>query len=96
MIFRVLLVVLLFVFQHKDQPVKEKHYKVNLLKCNRIVGGKHLALCDSGANGLIIGLNMFILYFNSDSKGVSIKITGDHQLTGNRLCTGCTVENIKR
>ena len=77
--------------QSEDQSVKETHYKVNLSKCDRIVGGKHLTLCDGGANGLIIGLNILILYFNSDDKQVSIEITGDHQLTGNRLYTGVTV-----
>ena len=34
---------------------------------------------------------MLILYFNSDGKRVSIGIAGDHQITGNRLCTGVTV-----
>ena len=77
--------------QSEDQLVKEIHYKVNLSKHDRIVGGKHLALCDSGANGLIIGLYMLILYFNSDDKRISIGIAGDHQLIGNRLCTRCTL-----
>ena len=74
-----------------EQPAKEIHCKVNPSKRNEIRGGKHLALCDSEENGLIIGLDMLILYFNSDNKHVSIGITGDHQLTGNMLCTGCTV-----
>ena len=87
----------------KEEPAKEIHYKVNLLhaeeieykvnlsKQDRIIGGKHLVLADSGANGTIIGLNMLILYFNSDGKRASIEISGDHQLTGNRLCCGCSV-----
>ena len=86
-----------------DEPVKEVHYNVNLShaheleylinlsKQDRVIGGKHLALADGGANGLIIGLDMLILYFNSDGKRVSIGIVGDHQLTGNRLCCGCSV-----
>ena len=70
---------------------EEIEYKLNLLKRDRIIGGKHLALADSRANGTIIALDMLILYFNSDGKRVSIGIAGDHQLTGNRLCTGCSV-----
>ena len=61
---------------------------------DRVVGGKHLALVDGGANGLIIGLDMKILYFNPDGKQVSIGTTGDHQLTGNRLCCGCSVAKL--
>ena len=34
---------------------------------------------------------MRIIYFNSDGKWVSIGIAGDHQLTGNKLCCGCSV-----
>ena len=34
---------------------------------------------------------MKIMYFNSDRKRVSIGIMGDHELTGNRLCCGCSV-----
>ena len=34
---------------------------------------------------------MSILYFNDNGKRVSIGIAGDHQLTGNRLCHGCSV-----
>ena len=63
---------------------EELEYRVNLSKQDRIIGGKHLALTDGGANGSIIGLDMKILYFNTDGKLVSIGITGDHQLTGNR------------
>ena len=86
-----------------DEPVKEVHYNVNLSHAHeveylvnlseqdRVIGGKHLALADGGANGLIVGLDMKILYFNSDGKQFSIGIAGDHQLTGNRLCTGCSV-----
>ena len=74
------------------------HYKVNLLhqhkveyrasmsKQDRVVGGKHLALVDGGANGGIIGRDMRIIYFNADEKQVRIGITGNHHLTGNRLC----------
>ena len=83
-----------------DKPVKDVHYKVNLMhaeeieykvnlsKQDRIIGEKHLALADSGANGSIIGLDMKILYFNDDGKRVSIGIARDHQLTGYRLCCG--------
>ena len=84
-------------------PVENLHYKVNLLHSHeeeyrtnlsnrdRVVGGKHLALVDGGANGLIIGLDMKILYFNTYGKQVSIGIAGDQQFTGNRLCCGCSV-----
>ena len=81
-----------------EQPAKEIHYKVNLLyaeeieykvnllKQDRIIGGKYLALADNGVNGTILGLDVFIIYFNNDGKRVSIGIVGDHQLTANRLC----------
>ena len=77
--------------QSEDQSVKKVHYKVNLSKYDRIVGGKQFALFDAEANYLIIGLNMLILYFSNDGKRVSIGITVDHQLVDNRLCTGCTL-----
>ena len=54
-------------------------------KKDRVVGGKHLALTDYGANGSIIGLDLRIQYFNDDRKRVSIGIAGNHQLMGNRL-----------
>ena len=73
----------------EDQPVKDIHYKVNL--SNMIVGRKHLALCDSGMNGLIIGRYMKIIYFNSDGMCVSIEIAADYQLAGNRLYTDVTM-----
>ena len=88
-----------------EEPFEEAHYKVNLLHSHEmeyranlsnrdsVIGGKHLALADGGANGLIIGLDMKILYFNTDGKQVSIGISGDHQLTGNKLCCGCSVTN---
>ena len=66
-------------------------YRANLSNRDRVVGGKHLALVDGGANGLIIGLDMKILYFNSDGRQVSIGIAGDYQLTGNKLCCGYSV-----
>jgi len=69
----------------------EAEYKANLSRRDRVIGGIHLTLADGGANGLIIGLDMRILYFNSDGKRVSIGIAGDHQLTGNRLGCGCSV-----
>ena len=71
-----------------EEPFKEVHYEVNLLHSHemeyranlsnqdRAIGGKHLALANGGTNGLIIGLDMKILYFNSDGKQVSIGITG--------------------
>ena len=86
-----------------DEHPVDLHYKVNLLhqhemdyranmsKQDRVVGGKHLALVDGGANGGIIGRDMKIIYFNADGKQVRIRIAGDHQLTGNRLCCGCSV-----
>ena len=86
-----------------DDPVKVVHYKVNLLhseeleyrvnlsKRDRIIGEKHLPLADGGENGSIIGLDTKIIYFNNNGKRVSIGIAGDHQLTGNRLCCGCSV-----
>ena len=55
------------------------------------MGGKHLALCDNEENGMLIGLTMLTFYFNSDNKCVRIGILGDHQLTGNRVCTRCSV-----
>ena len=69
----------------------EVEHKANLLKRDRVIGEVHLTLADSGANGLIIGLDMRIIYFNGDDKRVSIGIAGDHELTGNRLCRGCSV-----
>ena len=53
-------------------------YRANLSNRDRVIGGKHLALADGGANGLIIGLDMKILYFNTNGKQVSIGIAGDH------------------
>ena len=85
------------------EPFKEAHYKVNLLhshkmeyranllNLDRVIGGKHRVLADRGANSLIIGLDMKILYFNTDGKQVSIGIAGDHQLIGNILCCGYSV-----
>ena len=87
----------------EDEPVMDIHYKVNLThaeeleyrvnisKQDRVIGRKNLALADGGANGTIIVLDIKILYFNNDGKRVSIGIAGDHQLTGNRLCCGCSV-----
>ena len=57
-------------------PIEDVHYKVNLLHSHemeyranlsnrdrdRVIRGKYLALVDGGANGLIIGLDMKILY----------------------------------
>ena len=64
----------------------EMEYRANLSKRDRAIGGVHLALADGGANGLIIGLDMRIMYFNGNGKRVSIGIAEDHELTGNRLC----------
>ena len=87
----------------KAPPPVDLHYKVHLLhqykvdyrasmsKQDRVVGGRHLALVDGGANGSIIGQDMRIIYFNPDGKRVRIGIAGDHHLTGNRLCCGCSV-----
>ena len=69
----------------------EMEYRANMSKQDRVVGGKHLALVDSRANGGIIGRDMRIIYFNPDERQVSIGIAGDHQLTGNILCCGCSV-----
>ena len=69
----------------------ELEYRVNLLKQDRVIGAKHLALADGGANGSIIGLDMIILYFNDNGKRVSIGIVGDDQLMDNRLCCGYSV-----
>ena len=55
-------------------------YRAKLSKRDRVLGGKHLALVDVGANGVIIGLDTKILYFNSDERQVSIGIVRDHQL----------------
>ena len=66
-------------------------YEVNLLKRDTVIGGVHLALADGGANSLIIGLDMRIMYFYGEGKRVSNGIAGDHELTGNRLCCGCSV-----
>ena len=62
-----------------------------LSKRDRVVGGKHLALVDDGANGEIIGRDMRIIYFNFDRRQVSIVIAGYNQLAGNKLCCGCSV-----
>ena len=43
-------------------------YIVNMSNRDRVVEGKHLALVNGGANSLIIGLDMKILYFNTDGK----------------------------
>jgi len=69
----------------------EMEYRANLLNRDRVVGEKHLALVNGGANSVIIGLDMKILYFNSDRKQVSIGIAGDHQLIGKKLCCECSV-----
>ena len=53
-------------------------YRASISKQDRVVGGKHLALVDGGANGGIIGRNMRTIYFNADGKQVRIGITGDH------------------
>ena len=66
-------------------------YRANLSNQDRIIGGKYLVLADGGANGLIIGLDMKILYFNPDGQQVSIGNAGNQQLTGIRLCYGCSV-----
>ena len=87
----------------EKEPVKNVHYKVNLLhseeleyrvnlsKQDRIIGEKYIALAGGGANGSIIGLDTKILYFNNNGKYVSIGIAGDHLLTGNKLCCGYLV-----
>ena len=69
----------------------EMEYRTNLSNRDRVIGRKYLALADGGANGLIIGLDMKILYFNTNGRQVIIEFAGDHQLTGNRLCCGCFV-----
>ena len=51
---------------------EELEYRGNLSKQDIIIGGKHLALADSRANGKIISLDTKILYFNNDGKRVSI------------------------
>ena len=83
-----------------EAPPVDLHYKVHLLhqhemeyrasmsKQDRVVGGKHLALVDGGANGGIIGCDMRIIYFNADGKRVRIGIARYHHLTDNRLCCG--------
>ena len=48
----------------------EVDFVANISKRDRIIGVIHLALADGGANGLIIGLDMRIIYFNSDGKCV--------------------------
>ena len=86
-----------------EPVVKNSHYKVNLLHSHemkhrvnlsnrdRVVEEKYLTLVDGGANGLIIGLDMKIFYFNPDGKQVSIGVVGGHQLTGNKLWCRCSV-----
>ena len=66
-------------------------HRANLSNRDRVVGRKHLALVDGGANGVVISLDMKILYFNPDGRQVSIGVTEGHQLTGNKLCCGCSV-----
>ena len=92
----------------KAPPPIDLHYKVHLLhqheleyrasmfKQDIVVGGRHLALVDGGANGTIIGCDMRIIYFNADGKRVCIGIAGDHHLTGNRLCCGCSVAQLSQ
>ena len=46
-------------------PSPEIHYKVNL---SQTIGGMNLALCDRGANGCIKGIDMQVLYYNSDGR----------------------------
>ena len=46
---------------------------------------------DGGANGGIAGSDMRILSHNSDGRCVNIGIAGDHQMTGKKLSTFCSV-----
>ena len=69
-------------------PLSDIHYKVNLAQ---MIGGVNLGLCDGGANGYIKGNDTRVLYYNNDGRRVSIGITGDHQLTGARLCTAVSI-----
>ena len=87
----------------EQPPLVDLHYKVHLLhqheldyrasmsKLDRVIGGRHLALVDGGANGTTIGRDMRIIYFNADGKRVRIGIAGDHHLTGNKVCFGCSI-----
>ena len=50
-----------------------------------------LALMDGGANGGIGGRDMKLMSYNADGRRVNIGIAGDHQMTGKRLGTFCSV-----
>ncbi|OEU07101.1 hypothetical protein FRACYDRAFT_251830 [Fragilariopsis cylindrus CCMP1102] len=50
-----------------------------------------LALMDGGANGGIAGSDMRVMSYNSDGRCVNIGIAGDHQMTGKKLGTFCSV-----
>ena len=50
-----------------------------------------LALMDGGANGGIGGRDMRLMSYNADGRRVNIGIAGDHQMTGKRLGTFCSV-----
>ena len=52
----------------------EMEYRANLSSQERGIGGKYLVLVDGGANGLIISLDMKILYFNSDGNRLALKL----------------------
>ena len=52
----------------------EVEYLVNLSKQDSVIGGKHLSLADGRANGLIIGLDMLILYFNSMENALVLEL----------------------
>ena len=58
---------------------------------SQTIGGVNLALCDGGANGCIKGSDMRVLYYNGDSRRVSIGIAGNHQLIVARLCTAVSI-----
>ena len=66
-------------------------YRASMLKRDRVLGGRHLALADGGANGTIIGHDMRIIYFNANGKQVCIGIARNHHLTGKRQCCGCSI-----
>ena len=50
-----------------------------------------LALMDGGANGVIAGKDMKLMYCHPGARRVNIGIAGGHQLTGKRLGTFCAV-----
>ena len=71
-----------------SSPIQDNYViSVNATK----VYNEPLALMDGGANGGIGGRDMRLMSYNTDGRRVNIGIAGDHQMTGKRLGTFCSV-----